>query len=124
MGTAARFIPNFGVKRGRFAVADKYARTIDGIVFDSEKEAVRYGELRLLERDGQISGLDLQPTFVVEINGKRLCRFKADFAYRCPQRGRVIEDVKSSGTAKDPAYRLRKKAAELAHGIKVTEIIR
>ena len=123
--SAARFIPNFGVKRGRFAVAVKYERTIDGIVFDSKKEASRYAELKLLQRAGQIRELQLQPSWVVEINGQRLCRFSADFSYLDPKLGRVIEDVKSrGGTSADPAYRLRKKAAELAYGIKIVEVIR
>jgi hypothetical protein len=35
----------------------------------------------------------------------------------------IIEEVKSTGTMKDAAYRLRKKAAELYHGIEVTVYI-
>ena len=34
--------------------------TIDGYVFDSKKEAKRYTELKLLERSGKISNLNLQ----------------------------------------------------------------
>ena len=115
-----------GSARGsRFAVSAKIDRTLDGIVFDSKKEASRYAELKLLERAGEILGLVMQPAFEVEINGSHFCTFTADFAYYERARlGRIIEDVKSTGTAKDSAYRLRKKAAELAHGIKVIEVIR
>lgn len=36
---------------------------IDGILFDSRKEAARYRELMLLQRAGKISGLQLQVRF-------------------------------------------------------------
>ncbi|MDD3747626.1 MAG: DUF1064 domain-containing protein, partial [Anaerostipes sp.] len=34
---------------------------IDGITFDSKREAKRYQELKLLEQAGEISYLELQP---------------------------------------------------------------
>ena len=37
--------------------------TVDGIIFDSRKEATRYRELKLLQRVGQISDLQLQVRF-------------------------------------------------------------
>lgn len=106
----------------RFPVAPKADRTIDGHVFDSKREAVRYAELKLLERAKVISGLTVQPTWTIEIQGKHYCRFTADFAY-VEGGKRVIEDTKSTGTQKDAAYRLRRKAAELAHGIIITEVV-
>ena len=108
----------------RFAVAPKAARTLDGVVFDSKKEASRYAELKLLQRAGQISELQLQPSWVVEINGQRLCRYSCDFSYLDKERGFVLEEVKSSGSVKDAAYKLRRRAAELAYGIKIVEVIR
>jgi hypothetical protein len=109
---------------GRFPKAPLAARTIDGIVFDSKKEATRYATLRLLERAGKIEDLRLQQKFPVEIGGERLCVYSADFVYWDIDLGReVIEDVKSTGTAKDAAYRLRKRAAELSHGIKIDEVL-
>lgn len=112
-------------RKGRFAVSAKPDRTLDGIVFDSKKEAARYAELKQAQRAGLIECLELQPSWDVFINGSKLCRYSADFSYLDKRTGRpVIEDVKSGGTAKDAAYRLRKKAAELAHSIKITEIVR
>lgn len=108
-------------KRGRYPVAPKEDRTVDGIVFDSKREARRYAVLKQQERAGLISHLELQPVFKVAINGHHYCRYSADFAYfRDGQR--VVEDCKSSGTAKDAAYRLRKRAAEMFYYIKVTEV--
>jgi hypothetical protein len=109
----------------RFQTSPAIARTVDGIIFDSKKEAHRYQELRLLERAGQIRNLKLQQKFPVEIKGKHFCNYTADFVYfDCKLYRTVVEDTKSTGTAKDAAYRLRKKAAELHHEIKVDEVIR
>ncbi len=36
---------------------------VDGITFDSKKEAQRYTELKLLEKTGKITGLQLQREF-------------------------------------------------------------
>ena len=111
-------------RRGRFAVASKPERTIDGITFDSKKESTRYAELKLLEKAGEIECLEIQPFWDVYINGQKLCRYSADFSYLDKKRGPVLEEVKSTGTAKDAAYRLRRKAAELAYGLQISEVVR
>jgi len=122
--------PAFGLdvpveRKGRFAVSAKEDRTVNNRVFDSKKEATRYAELKNLERAGLIECLELQPSWDVFINGQKLCRYSADFSFLDKKTGRpVVEDTKSSGTAKDAAYRLRKRAAELAHGITVREVLR
>jgi len=131
--TAKQFIARaqFGLdrviteRRGRFAVAAKPDRTVDGLVFDSKKESIRYAELKLLERAGEIECLEIQPSWDVKIGGKHYTRYTADFSYIDKHRGAVIEDVKSlGGTDQDAAFKLRKKAAELAHGISVTLVYR
>ena len=109
----------------RFQVSPKAERTVDGIVFDSKKEARRYGELKLLMRAGLIKSLEIQPQFDVAIEGTHFCTYTADFAYFDVVRSyTIVEDIKSTGTAMDAAYRLRKKAAEIVHKIKVEEVIR
>ena len=61
--------------------------TIDGITFDSLKEAARYKELKLLERAGEITDLELQPKFVLldgfyyEGKKEREVSYVADFKY-------------------------------------------
>lgn len=50
-----RYYSKFGNK--------KYS--IDGIKFDSKKESQRYCELKMLERAGQISDLQLQVEFIL-----------------------------------------------------------
>ena len=75
---------------------------VDGITFDSQKEAARWQELKLMQRAGLICELQRQVPFVLipkqERNGKVIERpvvYKADFVYR--ENGEdVVEDVKSN----------------------------
>lgn len=76
---------------------------IDGIRFDSKREAERYSELKLMEKANMISGLQLQPVFELQAkfkhNGKteRAITYIADFQY--VQNGKtVVEDVKGMKT--------------------------
>jgi hypothetical protein len=81
---------------------------------------LRYQQLKLLENGGVISHLTLQPQFPVEINGGKFCTYTADFQYVDVASGLCLtEDVKTPATEKEAAYRLRKKAAELFHGITI-----
>jgi len=87
---------------------------IDGVRFDSGKEARRYNELKLLERAGQIKNLELQPRFLLQEafkhNGEthRKIEYVADFRY-IEDGKQVVEDVKSVITKKHPVYALKKK---------------
>ena len=94
---------------------------VDGLKFDSRKEARRYSELRLLERSGRISALTLQPAFPLDVNGYPICRYVADFAY-VEAGARVVEDVKSAITRKHPVYRLKVKLMRACLGIEVREV--
>lgn len=90
---------------------------VDGIKFDSKKEANRYLELKLLERAGEISDLELQPEFVllpsyVDNQGRRerVIKYISDFKYTDNRNGKVyVEDVKSNITKKDKTYVIKKK---------------
>lgn len=80
--------------------------TVDGITFDSKKEAERYKELKLFEKIGDISDLELQPAFELQpkfraASGKMYQRivYKADFSYIDNATGcRIYEDVKGMPT--------------------------
>ena len=101
--------------------------TVDGMTFDSKKEARRYCELRLLERAGKIKDLhtqhkfELQPPF--KKNGKtiRAITYVADFVYFDNERMRnVVEDVKGYKT---DVYQLKKKMFEYRFpGLTITEV--
>jgi hypothetical protein len=92
---------------------------VDGIMFDSKREAARYMELVLLERAGEISRLELQPKYDCVVNGKKICTYKADFRY-FNANGSVVEDVKGMKT---PVYRLKKKLVEALYpGVTIQEV--
>lgn len=93
---------------------------VDGITFDSAKEAKRWTELKLLERGNVIRNLERQVPFKVNIDGHHICTWIADFVYFEGQ-GRVIEDVKSPYTRKLPVYRLKKKLIEAMYGLRIQE---
>ena len=76
---------------------------LDGYVFDSETEARRYQELKLLARAGHIRDLKPHPEFSMQKSGQdkfgrtyRKRSYKADFKYWDIQKGRwVAEEVKA-----------------------------
>ena len=84
--------------------------TVMGIKFDSKKEGARYLELFMLQKAGQISNLELQKKFEIcpkKYANKRARYYVADFVYT--ENGqKVIEDVKSPITRKNPVYSLKK----------------
>ena len=87
--------------------------TYNGIKFDSKKERDKYIELKQLEKAGIIKELELQPKFLlldtIHYKGKTYPKtyYKADFKYKTKDGVEIIEDVKSSITAKDKVYRLK-----------------
>jgi hypothetical protein len=95
--------------------------TIDGITFDSKKEAERYQYLKLLELAGEIHGLTLQPSYdLIAQGGRKVGKYRADFKYN--RNGRlIVEDVKSIAT-KTAVYRLKKKIVEAVHHIQIVEV--
>lgn len=104
---------------------------IDSVKFDSKKEAKRYQGLQVMEVMGEIKDLELQPKFElvksVKFAGtdraKPAIRYFADFAYTDVLTGkRIVEDVKSPATKKNPAYRMKKHMMLAIHGIEVKEV--
>ena len=110
--------------------------TIDGITFDSKKEASRYCELKLLQQAGEISDLRLQVKYVLipaqrepDTIGKRggikkgklierECSYIADFAYQ--ENGKtVVEDTKGMRTKE---YIIKRKLMLWVHGIRIKEV--
>lgn len=100
---------------------------MDGITFDSRREAIRYRELTLLERAGKISGLQRQVKYLLlpaqKVAGKtaeRAVSYIADFVYRDASTGEtVVEDVKGVRTE---VYKLKRKLMLFAHGIQIKEV--
>lgn len=114
----------------------------DGLLFDSQKEVLRYKELRLLYSEGIISNLRRQVKYVLIPTqrepaavgprggvkpGKLLeneCSYIADFVYTVNETGEtVVEDVK--GYKKGEAYKvftIKRKLMLFVYGIQVKEV--
>ena len=99
---------------------------VDGIVFDSKKEARRYQELKLFEKAGAISQLKRQVKFVLippqRLDGKvveRECCYIADFVYLDKEGEMVVEDVKG---VKTRDYIIKRKIMLYMYGIKIKEV--
>ena len=95
--------------------------TIDGLTFDSAKEARHYRYLRMLERVGEITELETQKTFELlpKQDGERAVKYSADFCYKDKEGKPVVEDVKGYKT-KD--YILKRKMMLFFHNVKITEV--
>lgn len=114
---------------------------VDGITFDSKKEANRFRELQFLERAGKITALQRQVKYVLiptqrefsnEIYKKgahqghfkpgkvleKECSYIADFAY-IQDGAYVVEDTKGVRTE---AYKIKRKLMLERYGIKVREV--
>ena len=77
--------------------------TIDNYTFDSIRESERYGELKLMEKAGEICNfevhpeIELQPSFTYRGNGIRAIKYEADFSY--VENGvQIFEDLKGFET--------------------------
>lgn len=93
---------------------------VDGIAFDSKKEARRYRELKLLENAGDIFDLRFQVPFelIPKQKGERAVVYKADFTYW--QDGKyIVEDAKGVRT---DVYKIKKKLMLWRHGIAIREV--
>lgn len=114
-------------------MANKYnARktSVDGITFDSAKEAKRYTVLRDMERRGEIRGLRMQVPFTLipaqkAPSGKteRAVKYVADFCYTDADNHLVVEDVK--GYRRGAGYnvfRLKAKLMLHKYGIEIKEV--
>lgn len=72
---------------------------VDGIKFASKREAVRYSQLKLLERAGEIEDLKLQPRYPLVVSGKLVCTYVSDYQYLDRNTQRLVtEDVKGVKT--------------------------
>ena len=89
--------------------------TVDGINFDSKREAARYSELKLMRDAGLIRLLEIHPRFSIDHAANHICIVELDFRYW--QDGHLVyEDVKGKD---NPLSALKRKLVEAFYGIKV-----
>lgn len=108
----------------RWPTYNKYGNektVVDGITFDSRKEASRWQELRLMERAGEITGLvrQVRIELIPQTKLYRAVNYVADFVYFDKREKKTVyEDVKGMKT---DIYRLKKKLLYWRHGIEIKE---
>ena len=115
---------------------------VDGMVFDSRKEAKFYKYLKQKEQDGEITNLRMQVPYeiipavweerikhlktkdkVESYCVQRATHYVADFVYTIAETGKEeVIDVKSAITRKNAAYRLKKKMMRAFNGIDIIEV--
>lgn len=116
------FLKTYGHKKTKYGA---HKTVVDGIKFDSRKEAERYYQLKFLEKQGTIKDLQRQVKFVLiptqrDKDGKLLERersYIADFVYTMHGE-RIVEDTKGFRTAE---YKLKKALMLYIHGILIHE---
>lgn len=98
---------------------------MNGITFDSRKEAYRYLVLKGMEDEGAIENLrrqvryELVPAFDVDGRHYRPVCYVADFVYVDKETGKeVVEDVKGMRT---DAYKLKSKLFARRYGMSIKE---
>lgn len=127
--------PELTGERETYTVGEKMAKNkfnakktkVDGIQFDSQREASRYIKLKAMEDRGDIWDLELQPKFELQPEftntwGERVraITYSADFMYKTSfeqsnEIYAVIEDVKGSKATQTQAFRLRWKMIKYAY---------
>lgn len=92
---------------------------VDGISFDSKKEAATYNDLKWLKQTGLVTSFQLQVPYEITVNDHKICTYKLDF--KVVFRNNVTEhwDVKG---VKTPVYILKKKLMKAIHNIDIVEI--
>ena len=93
---------------------------VDGIMFDSKREASRYQELRLLEQAGEIANLRLQVPYILFPKNEhgRALKYIADFVYNDDTGALVVEDAKGHST---DVYKLKRRLMAELKGIEIKE---
>lgn len=103
---------------------------INGIKFDSKKEAEHYLYLKSLLKEGKIKDLklqtrfELQPSFKLNNKTIRAISYIADFVYwDISKNEMIIEDIKGSKNTITEVFKLKKKLFEYKYGIEIKIIM-
>lgn len=100
--------------------------TVDGYIFDSKKEAKRYGVLKMMVLAKEVFNLKMQVKFelIPKQKGLRATNYFADFTYEINDKSdtqtpvTIVEDVKGKKT---DVYMIKKKLMKFIHNIDIYE---
>lgn len=123
-------LEGYELVNGRYVKKKKYnkyrntKKTIDDIVFDSEKEAKYYTQLMLLKKAKEITDFERQVKMPIEVNGVHIAFYILDFKIFYPD-GSVryidikAQDNKSKKWITTDVFKLKKKLIEAIYKIKI-----
>ena len=100
---------------------------VDGITFDSTKESVHYGKLKLLKQAGEIEDFFCQVKFSIEVNKKHIANYFLDFEVWHLDGTKEFIDIKGFDTKKKKyittdVFQLKKKLVEAIYGITIKNL--
>jgi hypothetical protein len=96
--------------------------TIGGEVFDSKREARRWGTLCLMVKGGHIRNLRRQVKYDLIVNAVKICTYTADFVYdELLKSGAWREVVEDSKGYPNDRWPMKKKLMLAVHGVEVFE---
>lgn len=105
-------------KNGRSKYGNKKT-VVNGITFDSEREAKRYSKLLFLLKKGFIGMLRLQVEYELNTGGTHSLKYIADFVYIVVETGEtIVEDCKGHRTQE---YIKKRRLMKKVHGITIKE---
>lgn len=114
---------NVSMRRGKYNVSKKSARTLSGTTYMSKLEMMYRKHLNLLMKADnpkeRVVSIVEQKSFEVVVNGTKICKYLLDFEVTYGD-GR-IEYVDVKGIATD-VYRIKKKLVEALYPIKIKEV--
>lgn len=111
----------FGTGRNTVPKYRNRPTVVDGIRFDSKKEANRWKQLCLLEANREVRNIRRQVAYPIRVDGKLICRYRADFVYEELRDGQWLEVVEDTKGVPTPVYSLKKKLMAACLGIKIRE---
>jgi len=106
---------------GRQAPRSKYGAVktkVDGITFDSKKEAKVYQQLVMLKRAGNVVHFERQVPYKFEMNGESIV-YRADFVVMFSDNHVEVWDAKGFKT---PEYKIKKRLMKMFHNIDIVEV--
>lgn len=103
------------LKRSKFG---NVKTTVDGIVFDSAREARHWVELQAFESSGEIQKLKRQVSYELHVNEIKVCKIILDF--ECWVGDKLI--VLDSKGMRTPTYIIKKKMLDAEYGLEIVEM--
>jgi uncharacterized protein YegP (UPF0339 family) len=95
----------------------------NGELYDSKAEASFAAKLDIARKAeaaiDRVESIERQCVYAIEVNGKHIAKYIADFRVTYANGEVKVYDVKGVAT---PVYRLKKKLVEAIHGITIIEV--